>query len=52
MPKEGLSEQPNPSFDTTIKGVETVLAYCKSRNIDLQEKLANLALGQKLNMII
>ncbi len=26
--------------------------YCKSRNIDLQEILANLALGQGLNMII
>ncbi len=28
------------------------LGYCKSRNISLQEKLANLAFGQNLNMVI
>ncbi len=30
----------------------SLMAYCKSRNIGLQEKLENLALGQNLNMVI
>ncbi len=41
---------PEDKLSQDILGFRSI--YCKSRNIGLQEKLANLALGQNLNMVV